>query len=190
METNKIEWREGVEIRETSTAPIQTDEYLEGYAVVFEQRSTGLQDRYGRKFTEIIKRGAFSQSMKSNNVSLVFLHSDNAEYADTDSGTLTLTEDDKGIQFRAKLPPYAKTLRSKVGSGAVKGMSIGMIVQDADYQQDGTRVVKRADLFHISPVYSPAYETEIKLTKTSNLPSMKMQIDLQNKNTFNRLNTV
>jgi HK97 family phage prohead protease len=178
----EIEWRESLEVRQTAAAPTAAGEYLEGYAIVFNELSGLVSDRQTRgTFREVIAPGAFTQSLRDNNISLVFLHSDNSEYADTASGTLTLTEDSKGIRFRAQLPPYANTLKAKIQSGAIRGMSFGFHPRDVEVQADGTRVVKRGDLRHISPVFNPAYAaTEVKITKPDN-SLMRMKLESKKK---------
>ena len=178
----QVEWREALEIRELDNVPSYNGEYLEGYAIVYNDVSNLVRDNgTGEAFREIIAPGAFTQSIKTSNISFAFLHSDNAEYGDTNSKTLILAEDSNGIYFRMSLPPYANTLKNKISSGAIKGMSFGFLPRDVEVRKDGVRIVKRGELKHISPVYNPAYnKTEVKI-KSSNNDLMNMKLKLKGK---------
>lgn len=148
--------REAPLLRET-VSPVQiTGEVLRGYAVVYGQRSQLIHEK-GRTFYEVIDRGAFTESMKSRNVTFVFRHNDDAEYGDTKSGTLKLAEDDVGIHFEMPLPPYANSLREKIKTGVVRGMSFSFLPRDLYRDNEGVVHVRKGELLHVSPVYNPAY---------------------------------
>lgn len=153
---SEIVWREAIVTRETQDVPAVQADTLHGYAIVFNQRSKLINEN-GSQFFEAIAPGAFTDSIKRNNVTFTFQHFDAAEYGDTKSGTLKLSEDQRGHPFVLTLPAYANTMRAKIESGAIRGMSFGFIPQEVEVQPDGLRVVKKGDLRHISPVYSPAY---------------------------------
>lgn len=74
---------------------------LEGYAALYNVESRLLYEN-GKKFIEIIERGAFADVL-NNDVYLTFNHSNDKILARTINETLTLKEDEKGLFFRAIL---------------------------------------------------------------------------------------
>jgi len=164
--------RELLQLRENDTVPAMAGERLTGYAVVYNQQSRLITDWAGTYY-EVIEPGAFDESLKNGNVSFVYRHSDNSEYGDTASQTLTLTSDEKGIRFDLQLPAYARTLREAVTSGAVKGMSFGFHADQVVWK-DGVRHVVKGRLEHISAVTNPpAYpQASVALKKQPNTAQM------------------
>jgi HK97 family phage prohead protease len=134
-------------------------EYLSGTAIVFNQASRWITED-GTTFQEFIERGAFPLDKR---VSFTFRHNNDAEYGDNLSGNLVLTEDERGIHFRLKLPTYAKTLKDAVANEHVRGMSFQFI--PTDVRIDGNRrYVRKGELIHIACVQNPAYpQTTIRL---------------------------
>lgn len=140
---------------------------LSGVAVSYGKRSALIHE-FGERFYEIIDAGAFAASIASRNVTLTFLHKDESEYGDTDSGTLELRDSAEALTFSLLVPPYAHTLRKAIQTKAVRGMSFGFIPQEVYTDADGVRHIKRAELLHISPVYSPAYDTGVPVLEHRN----------------------
>jgi HK97 family phage prohead protease len=150
-------------IREFGEQPAIVGEYLEGYAIVFNQRSHKISDHHGT-YVETIDPDAFDLT---KNITFNYRHDDNAEYGSTASGTLTLTKDDKGIRFRLALPAYAQTLRTQIANGHVRGMSFGFYPNKIEWR-DGIRHVLKGELLHISAVINPAYpQTNVEIRKPS-----------------------
>jgi len=89
---SKLETREfehGIELREEGDSMT-----LSGYAALFNSRSENLGG-----FTEQIAPGAFTRSLKSrNDIKLLWNHDTGAVMGSTRAGTLTLSEDERGLK--------------------------------------------------------------------------------------------
>jgi uncharacterized protein len=132
---------------------------LEGYAALFNSRSENLGG-----FTETIRPGAFRASLKArNDIKLLWNHDSGAVMGSTRAGTLTLTEDERGLRVSATLPDttYGRDARELVRRGDVTGFSFGfsMPARGGDeWSADGTeRVLKSVRLHEVSLVAFPAY---------------------------------
>lgn len=156
MDSNDICERTAVITRDNPSDVTANSNTLTGYAIVYNAKSKLIVEN-GQRFYEKIDKGAFTQSIASRNVTFVFKHDDDAEFGDTQSKTLRLTEDDHGIRFELDLPTYANALRSKVQSKLVTGMSFSFKPTEVYSDGEGIRHVKKGELYHISPVYNPAY---------------------------------
>jgi HK97 family phage prohead protease len=133
--------------------------HLEGYAALFNSRSENLGG-----FTETIQPGAFRSSLKSrNDVKLLWNHDSGAVMGSTRSGTLSLSEDERGLKVSATLPDttYGRDARELVRRGDVTGFSFGfsMPARGGDqWNAEGTeRVLKSVRLHEVSLVAFPAY---------------------------------
>jgi uncharacterized protein len=133
--------------------------HLEGYAALFNSRSENLGG-----FTETIQPGAFRASLKArNDIKLLWNHDTGAVMGSTRAGTLTLTEDDRGLRVSATLPDtsYGRDARELVRRGDVTGFSFGfsMPARGGDeWNSEGTeRVLKSVRLHEVSLVAFPAY---------------------------------
>jgi len=129
-----------------------------GYAAVFDSPSEPLP------FIETIAPGAFRSSLQSRNQVKMFVnHDSNMVLASTRSGTLRLTEDNKGLFAEADLPEttYARDLSVMMRRGDVTSMSFGFSVPNGgDEWADGaTRRLNTVRLHEVSVVTGfPAYE--------------------------------
>jgi len=141
---------------------------LEGYAALFNSRSENLGG-----FTETIAPGAFRASLKArNDVKLLWNHNTDIVLGSTRAGTLTLTEDERGLRVSALLPnnTAGRDARESISRGDVTGFSFGfsMPARGGDeWNAEGTeRVLKVVRLFEVSVgVAFPAY-TETNGTAT------------------------
>src|SRR5574337_362265 len=94
---------------------------LEGYAAVFNSESHDLGG-----FVEQVKPGAFARAITAKaDVRALINHDPSLILARTKSGTLVLTEDDRGLRMRAELgnQQYAKDLYESVERGDIDQMS-------------------------------------------------------------------
>jgi HK97 family phage prohead protease len=153
METRIVEV-EAFEVREEADGM-----HLEGYAALFNSRSENLGG-----FTETIKPGAFRASLKArNDIKLLWNHDTGAVLGSTRAGTLTLTEDDRGLRVSATLPntSYGRDAKELVARGDVSAFSFGfsMPARGGDeWNTEGTeRVLKSVRLHEVSLVAFPAY---------------------------------
>ena len=152
LETRMIE--ETFEVREDSDGM-----HLEGYAALFDSRSENLGG-----FTEIIKPGAFRSSLRSrNDIKLLWNHDTGAVLGSTRSGTLTLTEDERGLRVSATLPntSHGRDARELISRQDVTGFSFGfsMPARGGDeWNDNGTeRILKSVRLHEVSLTAFPAY---------------------------------
>ena len=126
--SHKVEKRniKASEIRiATSADGVKT---LSGYAVVFNSPSVDLGG-----FTEICSPGMFTRTLReSPDVLLLRDHSSSQLLARTTAGTLTLTQDAKGLAFTATLPKtaIAEDTAENIRAGNLNSCSFGFNVPD------------------------------------------------------------
>lgn len=146
----------------TSGDPEKKDELvITGYAALFDSRSEDLGG-----FVEEIDRGAFAEALNRDDLDVRFLinHDSNLVLARTRSGTLELTEDQRGLRIYARVAPYsyAEDLRIAIERGDVDQMSFAFTTEEDSWSktEDGAnlrRVQRVKDLFDVSVVTYPAY---------------------------------
>lgn len=130
-----------------------------GYAALFNSPSEPLP------FTERIAPGAFKRSLKSrNNIFLFNNHNSDQILASTRSGTLNLSEDNRGLRVEAKLAntSVGRDVSELVKTGIVGGMSFGFSVPSGgdEWNPEGTeRTLKSVRLMEVSVTAMPAYES-------------------------------
>jgi len=137
-----------------------------GHAAVFNKLSLPLIG-----FREKIEPGAFSETIQKDDIRALFNH--NADYVlgRTKAGTLRLKEDDIGLYIEIDPPDttFAKDLMVSIKRGDVDQMSFGFTVQDEEWRKENgeqVRVLKRVQLWDVSPVTFPAYpQTDVKVRK-------------------------
>lgn len=144
---------------------------IEGYAAVFNSKT-----RIGSCFDEVIEPGAFSRSLSENgDIRALFNHDWNNVLGRTKSGTLTLKEDEKGLNFNVELPntSVARDLSESMARGDINQCSFGFFVTDEEWDysvEPALRMIKEVELFEISVVSIPAYEdTEASLVRNKDL---------------------
>jgi len=129
---------------------------LEGYAAVFNSRSENLGG-----FTEMIARGAFTQTLKArNDIKLLWNHDTSSVLGSTRAGTLQLTEDERGLRVKAELPDtnLGRDISYLVKRGDIDSFSFGFSVMEDDWNKNGTeRTLESVRLFEVSLVSFPAY---------------------------------
>lgn len=149
------------EIRGGIPAEVRADDKgirVSGYAAVFDQETD-----IGGMFREVIAPGAFKAAVGRDDVVFLINH-DGLPLARTRSGTLTLTEDDKGLRIETTLDPEdpdVKSIVPKMQRGDLDKMSFAFIAtrQSWDETQDPPlRTIQEASLFDVSIVTNPAYE--------------------------------
>lgn len=141
---------------------IEENGYFAGYASVF-----NVEDNHN----DIILSGAFGDSLlkkhAGKDIKLLWQHQ-----ADEPIGVFTkVVEDEHGLFVEGKLLleiERAREAYSLIKSGALKGLSIGFIVKQYEYDDNGTRLILEADLWEISLVTFPANEEAQILSLKSN----------------------
>lgn len=137
---------------------------LTGYAALYntEARIAGI-------FREVIEPGAFRAALdRQDDVRALFNHDPNHVLGRTKSGTLTLTEDDRGLKYTITLPDTqaGRDLWTSVQRGDVSQSSFAFSEDDAEWRDKNTdmplRAIKSVHLYDVSPVTYPAYnETSV-----------------------------
>lgn len=151
----KLEQRAVLELR-------AKDRKLEGYAAKFAQEAR-ISD-----FIEVIHRGAFGASLKSQRDVLALVDHDASKVlARTRSGNLKLTEDSTGLAFEIAVPDTqaGRDVLALAERGDLGGMSFGFLVPEGGETWAGNRRTLTAiDLHEISVVSAwPAYDgTSVK----------------------------
>ena len=130
-----------------------------GHAAVFNQRAT-----IGGHFDEQIAPGAFTRALsEGQDVRALIDHNSSLVLGRTTAGTLSLSEDERGLLVDLELPDtqIARDLAVSMARGDINQMSFAFSVIRESVDQSGERVlrtVEDADLFDVSIVTYPAYE--------------------------------
>lgn len=148
------------EIRATDDGGVK----VSGHAAVFNEETD-----IGGQFREVILPGAFAEAIQRDDVVFLINH-DGLPLARTRSKTLKLSEDKRGLRMETTLDPEDPDVKSIVGKmkrGDLDKMSFAFraeIEEWDDTQDPPLRSIKRASLFDVSIVTSPAYDgTDIGL---------------------------
>lgn len=131
---------------------------ISGHAAVFNEQA----DIMG--FREEIAPGAFSNSIKTDDVRALFNHDPNHVLGRNRAGTLKLHEDRKGLAIEV-VPPdtqFSRDLMTSIKRGDIDQMSFGFQVvaeewREGENGEPDLRTLKEVRLFDVSPVTFPAY---------------------------------
>ena len=141
----------GLEVRTVNGAPV-----LAGYACVTEfAYDVG-------SFSEIVRRGAFTKTLNERPDVVLLLSHEGLPLARTTSGTLHLSEDDRGLRVDAELDPDdpdVQRLLPKVRRGDLCSMSFAFRAVRQSFDEDyENRVLLEVSLDHgdVSVVTTPA----------------------------------
>lgn len=158
---NKTETREllteGIEVRESENG-IRT---ISGYAVKWEMKSVTMG--YWRRFKEQFIKGAFAESLTSDDQRALWSHDSSQVLGRTKNGTLRLFEDDIGLRFELDLPntTLGNDAYETIKRGDVDGVSFGFSMLKEEWDETDRdniiRSISKAKLLEISPVAFPAY---------------------------------
>ena len=116
-----------------------------GYAAVFGEPSLPLRFpgvNRGRPFVEVIQPGAFTRTLNAGpDISLLWQHDlQGVILGRTSAGTLSLSEDSRGLRAEGDLPDNAwgRPIADALTRGDVRGMSYRMGIVKDNAQADGT----------------------------------------------------
>jgi HK97 family phage prohead protease len=128
---------------------------LVGYAATFNNPTD-----IGGYFTEVIAPGAFTDTIRQDNIVALVNHDANLVLGRNAANTLALTEDSKGLYFEIDLPQTSvgKDIAVLVQRGDISECSFAFVALDEawDYETD-TRTLRKVQLFDVSVVTNPAY---------------------------------
>ena len=134
-----------------------------GYAAVFDRDSEMIYgDRYG--FIERIAVGAFSDALKRSDVRALKNHDPNLILGRVKAGTLTLTEDGKGLLYEATIPDttIGRDTAEEIRRGDITGNSFAFTVRTDQWEMpdegpDVRTIIEIDQLYDVGPVVYPAY---------------------------------
>lgn len=142
---------------------------ITGHAAVFNLPSEDLGG-----FTEIVKKGAFKESLsRGDDVRALVDHDPSRILGRTSSGTLRVKEDRAGLAVEIDVADTqaGRDIVTSIRRGDVSGMSFGFrTIEDSWRTVDGEEVreLKKADLIDVSPVTFPAYpDTDVSVAQRS-----------------------
>lgn len=153
-----------IEVREKDQKKV-----IRGHAAVFNVIGDG------GWFREQIKPGAFRESIGVDDVRALFNHDSNYVLGRNTSGTLRMTEDDKGLAVEIDPPDtqFARDLLTLIERGDISQMSFGFEIlneswaKSADKEPD-LRTLEKVKLWDVSPVTFPFYkQTDVSVVKRS-----------------------
>jgi HK97 family phage prohead protease len=129
-----------------------------GYAAVFGETAD-----IGGYFREIIARGAFTNTLRTADVRAYFDHDSGRVLGRSSSGTLRLTEDQKGLAVEIDLPDTSdgRDVRTLIERGDISGMSFSFIAVRQEWDETAdppTRTLIEIELREVSIVSNPAYD--------------------------------
>jgi HK97 family phage prohead protease len=159
---------------------------LVGYAAVFDSPSEPLP------WTEYVKRGAFTKTINDGADVRLLIDHEGVPLARSTSGTLTLTEDDRGLLVESDLDPTnpdAARLISALRRGDISQMSFAFrTIKDSWNNDRSVRELREVQLFDVSVVTFPAYESTVAelrakqevatIAETNNLALRRRQIQI------------
>lgn len=138
-----------------------------GYAAVFNEEAD-----IGGQFTEVIERGAFTNAIERGDDVVFLVNHDGLPLARTRSGTLRLSEDERGLYMETELDPNDPDVRAivpKMKRGDLDKMSFAFSAEPNGHEWDQSgdkpkRIIRDVWLHDVAIVNSPAYDgTEIGL---------------------------
>lgn len=121
---------------------------FEGYAATFGGKPNS--------YNEIVVKGAFAESLRQRTPKFLWQHFMDKPIA----RTIEMIEDDYGLYGKWQLANTAdaKNAYELIKEGLVEGLSIGFIAREVDWNEDGVRVIRKADVYEVSAVTIPSQE--------------------------------
>lgn len=128
-----------------------------GYAAVFNSEAD-----IGGYWREVIAPGAFSATLRNDDVLAYSAHDSARILGRTSSGTLRLSEDARGLSVEIDLPDTTdgRDVAELVRRGDLKGMSFGFVVTKEQWDETidpPVRTIQQVELIEVSAVGRPAY---------------------------------
>lgn len=136
--------------------------YLEGYFARF-----GEPYNICDGWIETIRPGAFREALEApDDIKALWNHNVDLVLGSRSAGTLTLSEDDKGLLGRIEINEKdsdATNAYARVERGDVDGCSFGFEAEFAESEDEAgnyrTEIVRVTRLYEVSPCSFPAYES-------------------------------
>ena len=136
---------------------------VEGYAALFDTTAS-----IGGWFDERIEPGAFKEALKRSDIRALFNHDPNYILARTESGTLEVKEDKKGLFYRFEAPNtnFGNDFLEMLRRGDISQSSFAFTVKKQRWEEERisqdemkyTRVIEEVEqVYDVAPVTYPAY---------------------------------
>lgn len=151
-------------VAELRVAGDGADRRMSGHAAVFNLDS---EEMYG--FTERVAPGAFTRTLREDDIRALFNHDPNYVLGRNVASTLRLSEDPTGLAFEVDPPDtqWARDLAVSIGRGDITQCSFGFMTRKDEWQTIGGRTIRTlmdVQLLDVSPVTYPAYpDTDVSL---------------------------
>ncbi len=137
---------------------------IEGHGALF-----NVETVIGDYFREVILPGAFSDTVATDDIRVLFNHSPDYVLGRQSAGTADVVEDRTGLRYSALLnpdDPDAMAVGAKIKRRDVTGSSFSFTVEnddDEEWVRDDPaklplRRIKRAKVYDVGPVTFPAYD--------------------------------
>ena len=146
----------GIEIRAATEENASIG--FKGHAAMFNKRTWIGPKKFG--FYEEVRDGAFTKAIKESDVRMLLNHDPNYLLARNTSGTLRLTEDDKGLAVDADMAPtsYAKDLAIVMDRGDLSQMSFSFLPVKEEWavtdDGDDVRSLSELSLYDVCLLYT------------------------------------
>lgn len=148
---------------------------LEGYAAVWDSPSEPMP------FIEYVKRGAFGKTIKDGADVRLLIDHEGVPLARTKSGTLQLSEDERGLKIKAMLDPSnpdAQRVLSATRRGDLSQMSFAFrTIKDSWNDERSIRELREVQLYDVSVVTYPAYENTVVAVRNRQTATVDTSVD-------------
>ena len=162
--------KDNARLRETKAVALEvkadSDGRIEGYASRFGEKDQG---------GDIVVKGAYVDSLALRKPKMLWQHDPSQPIGMWEDAS----EDDTGLYVRGRIldaVEKGREARALIEAGAIDGMSIGYRTIDADRSEDGSRMLKRLDLWEVSLVTFPMLASaRIDATKAAGMSRREME---------------
>lgn len=138
---------------------------LVGYAAIFNSLSEEMRMKDGRKFREVIRPGAFAESLAEAR-DILALGEHKTILGRTGNGTLRVVEDQRGLRYEIDVPntTYGRDLVESVRRGDIPGSSFGFETRSGgdSWRREGNTLVRELRsviVYDVGPTAMPAYKS-------------------------------
>lgn len=148
-----------IQVRSFRAAASDDDKKIRGYAALF-----NVETELYPGVREKIAPGAFRNALWKSDIRLLLNHDPNHVLGRNKSKTLTVFEDEKGLQFEANLPESRGDVLESIKRGDIDQCSFAFRIEKQERQDfdDGTvlfTIIEAKEVADVSVVTYPAYES-------------------------------
>jgi HK97 family phage prohead protease len=152
------------EVRSEGESPV-----IRGHAAIFNSPAN-----VAGMFDEQFLPGAFTDSVRSGNIIMLWQHDPSNVLGSTASGTLKVSEDERGLAIECTPPRSAIRELEAIQRGDVRGMSLLFRNPVAKWERRSTglplRTISKADVVEVSATAIPIYrDTDISVRSSADV---------------------